>query len=174
MAIISISLSSQSALDAKNGFKDFTLGDKFNKWSSTLVYSHKIESGIKIYTYKGTCCRTLYGYSIAEIRLGFDEDNSLTVIWFSTEKFQKGYEIDGKYTEWNGTKDFDKIQDNIESQFGKADDVETDDNSGKATLYWFGTKVILSLEYEYLGIKNGDRCNILVGKIDPAQSKDGF
>lgn len=171
---ITANLWSQSALDQKNGFKDFTLGDSFYKWSANLTYFSTLQSGIKVYKYTGACCRTLYGYNIAEIRLGFDKLNELTVIWFTTEKFQKGYNIDKKYTEWNGTKDYEKIRDNIERQFGKASGVDGEESSGKLTLFWIGSKVMLNLEYDYLGIMNGDRCNILVGKFEPSKVNDGF
>lgn len=173
LSLISASLWSQSALDQKNGFKDFQIGDPYTKWGSDLIYFNTLQSDIKVFKYTGSCCRTLYGYNIPEIRLGF-ENNVLVVIWFMTEKFQKGYSIDGKYTQFMGTKDFQIIRDNIESQFGKASGVDGDQSTGKITLFWLGSKVMLNLEYEYLGVSNGDRCNILVGKFSPGKKSDGF
>lgn len=174
ISLVSFKMASQSALDQKNGFKEFTLGDPFYKWGTSLVYRNTLQSGIKVYKYVGVCCRTVYGYTIDEIRLGFDSQNSLTVIWFTTEKFQKGYDVDKKYTQWNGTRDFDKIKARLESQFGESDGVDKDDSTGNVTLFWLGNKVMLTLEYEYLGVSNGDRCNILVGKYDKSQTTDGF
>ena len=167
LSFVSLNLLSQSALDQKNGFKDFTLGDKFYKWSSNLSYFNTLQSGIKVYKYNGTCCRSVYGYGIPEIRIGFDSNDELTAIWLTTEMFQKGYEIDKKYTEYGATKDFEKIRDNIESQFGQADGVDGGDGNTALTLYWVGTKVWMYLSYEYLGVRNGDRSSILLSKVIP-------
>lgn len=166
-------LFSQSALDRKNGFKDFALGDTYSKWSSSLTYILKLESGISVYKYTGTCCLQVFNYDIEEIRLGF-EDNKLKVIWFATTKFQKGFKVEGKHTQWNGTKDFDKLKENLINLFDKPKSTETDDKTSGIKSIWMGEKVILTLEYEYLGINEGDRCNILVGLLDKSKSKDGF
>ena len=175
LAITSTNIFSQTALDEKYGFQDFKLGESYSKWSSNLTFFTTLESGINVYKYTGSCCKTLYGYQIEEIRLGFDREKDLTVIWFTTEKFQKGYNVDKKYTEWNGTKDFDYIKNNMEQQFGKASGVNGDDNSGKLTIFWLGTKTMLNLEYDYLGTMNGDRCNVLIGKYEPSNGiNDGF
>ncbi len=167
LSLVSFKLLAQSALDQINGFKDFTLGDKYYKWGSNLYYFTTLQSGIKVYNYNGICCRSIFGYDIPEIRLGFDSNDELTAIWLITEMFQKGYEIDKKFTEYGATKDFEKIRDNIESQFGQADGVDGGDGNTALTLYWVGTKVWMYLSYEYLGVRNGDRSSILLSKVIP-------
>lgn len=53
--------------------------------------------------------------------------------------------------------------------------MDGDDNSGKLIIFWLGIKIMLNLEYDYLGIMNGDRCNVLIGKYEFFNGiNDGF
>lgn len=81
-------------IDSKSGFKDFKLGDNFNKWKNQLTYE-KESGGLHFYNYTGICCKELFGKNIIEIRLGF-EYGKLVVIAASFE-ILKYKSIDNKY-----------------------------------------------------------------------------
>lgn len=166
-----------SELDKKNGFKDFQLGDLITKWEKDLIYQGTMNNGsnIKVYTYIGSCCRQAFNYDLDSIELGF-LDGKLTVIYLTTKQFQEaGYDTDrGIYTRWNGTKDFDKLKDALTSYFGEYSSVDKGGNSGDISFYWLGQKVLLELKYDYLGIDKGDKCRIMVGRLDPKMKKSGF
>lgn len=166
-----------SDLDKKNGFKDFKMGDFYSKWKNDIRYKGTMKNGsnIKVYTYIGVCCRQAFSYDLDSIELGF-LDGRLTVIYLTTKQFQEaGYDTDrGIYTRWNGTKDFDKLKEALISYFGNYDSVEEAGNSGDISYYWVGKKVILELTYDYLSIDKGDKCRIMVGRIDQKMKKSGF
>jgi hypothetical protein len=167
-----------SELDKKNGFKDFQLGDLYTKWQNNILYEGTLNNGsnIRVYLYTGSCCRQAFNYELDSIELGF-LDGKLTVIYLTTKQFQAaGYDTDrGIYTRWNGTKDFDRLKDALKAYFGDYTSVDKgSDYDSDISFFWAGQKAMLQLTYSYLGIDKGDRCKILVGRLDKSMSKSGF
>src|SRR5688572_6446878 len=106
LSIIAITLTfsatfgqSLADLDAKNGFKDFKIGDLYSKWQANLQYEGYGADSTKQYTYTGACCNMVFDYPVETITLYF-KDNKLVVITIELEKFQKEYSTSGKYTTW--------------------------------------------------------------------------
>src|SRR5690606_32284791 len=110
-----------------------------------------------------------------EIRLAFDNSNRLKVIWFTTTKFQQGYNDDGVYSQWNFTKDFNKIREKLVALFGAFESCDIDrENQEWMQCVWTGQKVLLSLKYEYYGVENGDRGVIMLVAVNPEDFESGF
>lgn len=161
-------------LDVKNGFKDFTLGDNFSKWQSQLSFEGDFDDGSKAYLYNGGCCNKIFNYNVEKIILRF-RNNKLASINITTEKFQKGYDETGKYTDWR-TDDFESIKSSFSILFGKPTNVKMPKESGEVTHFWSGKKVLLISKYENLGYKNGDRQQISIIDISALKSsiESGF
>jgi|AntRauTorckE5430_2_1112549.scaffolds.fasta_scaffold01534_4 hypothetical protein len=147
-------------LDEKNGFKDFTLGDNFSKWKDELTSEKKYDDGTKTCLYTGECCQKVFNYSVDKIILRFDSEK-LVGIYITTEKFQKEYSVSGKYTTWRAD-DFQRINFSFSNLFGKVTLIENNDKGGEITYIWKGKKTMLLSTYEYLGIQNGDRQQIVI------------
>jgi hypothetical protein len=163
------SYSQSSALDAKKGFKDFTLGDAYSKWSSSLNYTNTEDDNIKYYDYIKQSAVQVFEYNVAKIRLGF-KDEKLQVIYLVTDISRvSGNDMLSQYN---------SLKSSLSSLYGKPYEYTPDHNKQNFTSAWSGQKVILSLEFVYDGVKNdggniytGTHCNILVGFIT---NKSGF
>ena len=162
-ALISATLSfgqSTSDLDARNGIKDFTIGDDISKWKQYLTVAD--ESGDnRNYYYNGPCCKSIFGYTIEGIMLGFKNAKLENVI--IGIPLQKPYSETGQYTSWRSS-DFEKINSELTFAFGEPSGMGTKDGSGGVTYSWGGKKVKLFSIYMYDGVKNGDRHIIMVSK----------
>lgn len=151
-------------LDEKNGYKDFKLGDSYSKWENQLKYEGDYDDGSKAYSYQGECCKKIFEYNIEEIILRFS-NNKLVIIDITTEKFQKEYNISGKYTDWRAV-DFESINSSFSIIFGKPTQVEMSKDTGEVIHIWAGKKVMLISRYENLGYKSGDRQIITIIDIN--------
>jgi hypothetical protein len=163
-----------SELDSKNGFKDFKIGDLLSKWQSNLTFDGTWDDGSKAYLYNGTCCNKVFDYEVAKTILRF-KDNKLVGIYITTKKFQEGYTSSGVYTKWRPD-DFESIKNSFTYLFGPPFSTTKDDKTGSIIHIWRGKKISLVSTYEYLGIMDGDRQQIVVldnAFIDKGM-KDGF
>ncbi len=150
-------------LDEKNGFKDFTLGDSYTKWQSQLKFEGNWNDGTKAYIYTGYCCQKVFDYAVDKIVLRFNGDK-LVGIYITTKNFQKGYAESGEYTKWRSD-DFESLKSSFSYLYGKPTSYDAPEGSGEVTYIWTGKKVILFSKYEYLGIQNGDRQQIIVADM---------
>lgn len=130
-------------LDEKRGFKDFTLGDPISKWKTSLKYVNTTDAQIAYYDYAGTCCQQVFNYNLASIGLGFKND-ILQIICLTTEKQSDPSYLSNEYKSLKGS---------FTSLYGKPIEasVKTNDN---LLCGWTGENVILTLEYEYLGVQH--------------------
>lgn len=119
----------------------------------------------KTYLYKGDCCKKVFNYPIEYIALRFLKDK-LIAIYIMTEKFQKPYKESGEHTTWRSS-DFESINSSFSQIFGEHTSENLDND---ITYIWKGNKVMLVSKYEYLGVNNGDRQNIVL--IDIAALKE--
>lgn len=150
-------------LDEKNGFKDFTLGDSYTKWQSQLKFEGNWDDGTKAYLYTGYCCQKVFNYPVDKIVLRFNGDK-LVVIYITTKKFQKEYAESGKFTKWR-TDDFESINSSFSHLFGEPTSDDFSEGIGEITHIWKGNKVILFSKYQYLGVQNGDRQQIIIADL---------
>jgi hypothetical protein len=146
-------------LDEKKGFKDFILGDSYEKWQSQLKFEGASDDGSRAYVYIGSCCNKVFNYPVDRIVLRFN-NSELVAIYITTMRFQKEYEYSGKYTEWR-TVDFENIKSSFSSLFGPPTHVDAPNDR----YIWLGKKVMLISKYENLGVKEGDRQQITVVNI---------
>jgi hypothetical protein len=152
----------QSALDKKNGFKDFTLGDHYTKWANDMDY---IKRSNEKTIYKFKYPRNVFDYAIYNTELTFIE-SILTSIKITTEKFQYRDAV------FMGTDDYNKIKSNLNILFGPETSSYMSENSGVVTSVWKGEKVSLTLNYHFLGTREGDRSSIVVESLSSVY--DGF
>ena len=160
-------------LDEKKGFKDFKLGDAYSKWQSQIT-PNKISDNkySKAYIYVGECCQQVFNYPLENIILRFQE-NILVSIHITTKKFQKEFAKSGINTEWRPD-DFESINNSFTRLFGEFTSYDT--RKQKVSFIWEGEKVILFSNYDYLGVKNGDRqiIHVIDMKYHNLLSNDGF
>lgn len=147
-------------LDKKNGFKDFTLGDSYSKWSNNLKLINT-DNGISYYKYTGSCCNEVFNYKLSEVRLGFSNDK-LDVIYLITENQIKSKE------QWISLQYY-SIKNNLSSLFGTSSKDMPSETRGNVICEWYGDKTFLTLEYQYMGVKGNsdyawseDRCAIMI------------
>ena len=158
----SIYLSAQNtALDTKNGFKDFTLGDNYLKWASNIVYTNTADANIKYYQYIGSCCQQVFNYNLAFIKLGF-KDDKLQVIYLETENEEK---IGNNWI----SDQYKSIKYSLIQLYGNSTN-DTPARESDVKCGWFGNKVFLILTQEYMGTKLNAgnpkaeaRCTIMIG-----------
>lgn len=151
-------------LEAKNGFKEFTLGDPYTRWKAQCTFEALYENNTKGYTYEGACCYRVFNYDIDEIILRFNSD-TLVGIDITTVKLQKGYTESGNYTMWRED-DVESLKQSFSYLFGKPTSESLSKSSGDLIYEWTGEKVYLLLVYDYLGPLKGDRILISVVNLD--------
>ena len=67
-------------LENKKGFKEFKLGDSYNKWSNQLKeINNSTNYSEKLYHYEGYCCKQAFQNEVDHIFLSF-KDNKLIEI----------------------------------------------------------------------------------------------
>ena len=147
-------------LDEKKGFKDFQIGDSYDKWKDKIVEVGRWDDGDIGYNYTGSCCKEIFDYPIKEILLRF-KNKSLEAIIITTENFQKPYSETGSYTQWRD-KDFERIKNLFSQLFGPPTSLNS--NEGNVNYYWEGKEVVLVSMYQYLGVNNGDNQQIIIHK----------
>jgi hypothetical protein len=152
-------------LDEKNGFKDFKLGDSFQKWQSSLSYQGS-KKNVKRYYYKGSCCNTIYEYPIESILLDFSNNKLVQIALL-----HKTVPENGSYTEIDMSKIYSKLIDS----FGVFTTKDTTSDS-KIFLMWFGKKVDLLFVWTYLGISEGQQYEVIVSdsEFSNKEKSDGF
>lgn len=162
-----LSFSQSSQLDKKRGFKDFTLGDPYTKWSSSLSFLNS-DNGVSYYKYTGYCCNEVFNYRLSEIRLGFAE-NKLQIIYLITENQIKDR------NEWLSYQ-YSYLKSNLNSIFGESSGDMPAEKKGNVMCTWKGNNTFLILEYQYMGVKGNsekawseDRCTIMFA-LKPRQN----
>lgn len=139
-------------LDERGGFRDFKIGDSFQKWSSQLEYRSDLNK-VKTYTYKGECCRTLYGSELESIVLGFI-DNKLAMITL----LSRNVPVNGEPIVTNpGRFSYKFIED-----FGKDFTFSQNESEGKMQLVWKGKKITLTSMFKFLGTYKGELFMIVI------------
>ena len=160
-------------LDEKKGFKDFKLGDTYTKWQSQITHNKSLDNQYtKGYLYSGNCCQKVFNYPVEQIILRFKED-ILVGIHITTKKFQQEFAKSGRHTEWRAD-DFESINNSFSRLFGEFTSYDT--RNSEMSFIWEGEKVILFSNYDYLGVKNGDRqiIHVIDMKYHNLLSNDGF
>ncbi|MFK7031922.1 hypothetical protein [Flavobacterium oreochromis] len=168
LLLLQVTTYSQSItkLDEKNGFKDFKIGDDFNKWKKDLIYRGQ-EGDEKSYTYNGLCCNEIFDFKIDELQLYFIDNKLFKIAILHINKPNVG--------DYISSVNPNKINYKLMEMFGKFSSKEIDANSGKAFLFWLGRKVELLSVYEYLGARVGEKFEVLImKKTDSNSSKEGF
>lgn len=156
-----------SNLDEKNGFKDFKLGSTLDSYNSSIRLLATFPDKSKIYLYTGSCCKTLFSYSLDTIQLRFFE-NKLVGIYLNTQYFRKPTKNPNpSYEELAAFRkdDFESIKNSFTQLFGKPTSADYSEKSVDAVTYeWKGNKVVLFSIYQNYGLKGGDRN--FVGVLD--------
>lgn len=144
-SIISQNHPISSKLDEKHGFKDFKIGDDFNKWAGELLYTNSDEGGAKYYKYIGKCCNKIFSYDIETIRLGFKKDKLGMILLITPTDYIGGSKI--KISD-----EFYSIKSNLDLLL-EVESPITSKNSEGSDFYaiWMGKKILLILEYEFMG-----------------------
>lgn len=149
-------------LDEKRGFKEFAIGDSYDKWKSQVKEIGLWKDGGTGYEYIGNCCDEIFDYPVGKILLRFN-NKILEAIIITTGNFQKPFSETGEYTKWRPD-DFGRIKSLFSQLFGQPTSMK--DDGGNVTFYWQGKEVVLISKYEYLGVKSGDRQQITIGKAN--------
>lgn len=153
---ISFSVNSQSidALDAKNGYKDFKIGDSFEKYNGKLIFRNYLNNDQNRPTYsikKEFSYSDLFGYTIKDITLTFKADKLIMIdIWLK--------EIVPEGVSWIfNTDDFTNITDQFKSLFGEQKYHVYDDESDNMVgiMQWKGKKVELWVRFVFRGTAQG-------------------
>jgi hypothetical protein len=146
LIISSTSLFSQStdALDTKNGFKSFTLGEPFSKWQNNLTYLKTRPDSMKLYQYTGDCCQTVFNDSVSMIVLYFFQ-NKLAIIEVHCNPRIISPE-DGQVSSFLG---------NFKLLYGKPTGKTSEENNPEGKFQWEGKKVGLDINFQYIGYKVG-------------------
>ena len=66
-------------LDERNGFKDFKLGDSFDKWKTSLEYIGINPDEEKLYKYTGVCCKDVFDSQAENIELIFAKNGLIYI-----------------------------------------------------------------------------------------------
>ena len=150
------SLGQLSDLDAKNGFKDFKLGDSYSKWAP---YLGNIKKGLNdtLATYTGSCCQTVFEYSVRKIVLQF-ENKKLTGISISLVPFSQ---------ESNTDYQLNKLINYFKGLFGNFTALDrapanSPQNIPISTYHWKAKKVLLTVLTYYKDFKIGYETEIFI------------
>jgi len=120
-------------LDEMHGFKDFKLGDSFEKWQA--YFSKITHQDSSIYgVYSGKCCKTAFYEELDNVVLKFNQRNELDQIFL-------------KYK--NPTKDIEKIRNDYVKAFGESNYFASDDKTLDLEYLWLADQTILRLHFDF-------------------------
>lgn len=136
-------------LDENNGFKEFQFGDPISKWDGSL--SNRIVNETGYYgDYIGDCCWTAFHDELDSIKLGFDLEEKLYMIY-----------AEYKYP----TDDILKVLNKYKAFFGPNTTGGENDDLGMGA-WWIGEKIILMLNFEFDKDSYGWNVVFLIKRID--------
>ncbi|MGB3946686.1 MAG: hypothetical protein WBM13_01770 [Bacteroidia bacterium] len=142
---------SSANLDEKNGFKDIKLGDSYEKWKWDLKYLDVNTDNEKLYNYTGACCQDVFGKPVEKIVI-ITANEKITCIIITLKPYQDnrltGFPAKFRYP----NDDFTKLTADFKSLFGEPR--EGLPNKAKSIMYcniWKGQKVVLQVEYYFMG-----------------------
>jgi len=162
-------------LDAKHGFKEFTLGDDLSKWQSDLIYNRTWDDNGISYVYIGSLGRKVFDFDIKDIELKFFQ-NKLVEIYLTTKPFQPSYALTGVYPK-NGIDIFKNLISQFENLFGNgfAFTASASDKADFKTI-WAGKTTSLIVQHDYLGFEYGSRAYIILknNEFSVKSLKNGF
>lgn len=140
----------RDVIDAKNGFKNFQIGDSKAKWLDSMVFAQN--GGIwNMYDYNGNCCKKMFEVKISKINLIFSAQSSklVGIILRSSKHRPSADSLDMGQLTYYYQKDFYKA-------FGDAELVSTEEikmTNGKiynCTKYiWSGEKIVIEMKVFY-------------------------
>ena len=161
-------------LDEKNGFKDFKLGDTYDKWKSNLIYVDSQTEGEKRYQYTGTCCQEVFTKSVEKIVLIFAK-NKLICIAILLKPYQdlRGTGMPARISYPNN--DYQNLITNFTLLFGKSQKVKPDlDNNLFSSNLWEAKKVILITDYFFMGDYDFSQIFVMDKAYYKKKNEDGF
>ena len=157
-------------LDEKNGFKDFQIGDSYEKWKLNLVKISGEKDRI-IYRYNGECCQQVFNYEVEEILLEF-RSNKLINISITLEQWEKSTGPNDFTDLKTCFENIDDLAEKFDALFGPHADYSKNENTGIISYGWYGNKIALSCSMQYQGIRAGCKPIILLG--DMTSTEKGF
>lgn len=152
---ISLTAFSQSVndLDTKNGYKDFKIGDSFEKYEGKLIFRDYLKNDSNTPTYivkQEFLYSDLFGYKIKAITLTFKANKLIMIdIWLK--------EIVPEGVVWSfNANDFTNITNKFKSLFGEQKYGMFDDDQGtNMMMIWKGKKVELWVKFVFRGTMVG-------------------
>ncbi len=152
---ISFSGKAQSidALDERNGYKDFKIGDSFEKYNGKLIFRDYLKNDSNTPTYlvkQEFLYSDLFGYKIKAITLTFKANKLIMIdIWLK--------EIVPEGVVWSfNADDFTNITNQFKSLFGDQKyGMFNDDNGTNMMMIWKGKKVELWVKFVFRGTMEG-------------------
>jgi len=160
-------------LDAKAGFKDFTLGDSFEKWSDYVTIS-KRDGDVITCRYIGTCCNKVFDFPVDQIELKF-KNNILFNILIQLANFQDFYNIE---TTIFNSKGYNELNSKFKILFGPESFTKMPENMSPIYIItgWVSDKVVLGTYYCYIGTREGDYALVNISSLDAhiEKLKEGF
>jgi hypothetical protein len=164
-----------SALDQKNGFRDFKLGDSFDKWKASLKYVSMRSDGDKLYEYTGTCCNNVFSFSVNKIQLVYSA-NKLVHIFIELKPFEDARKQGGIIEYQSPNPSYERLLKDFNSLFGYySEKVPLDEPFGrKYSTTWEGTKTVLVVDYYFLGTYDYALIGVLDKNHYESKTKDGF
>ncbi|MDC1022489.1 hypothetical protein OAQ85_03535 [Schleiferiaceae bacterium] len=167
-----LNLTAQSItdLDKRNGFKDFKIGDSYEKWKNSTELLNNSSNGTKSYLYTGSCCGQVFDEDVESTELIFDKANKLVGIGIRLKSFRvsnkKSNPEGGKYVYFDPElSDYKDLRNSFTMLFGNGIetlDPKPSDKSPIAMSSWIGENISLTLNYWYTGLLGEDWCAILV------------
>jgi hypothetical protein len=155
-------------LDEKNGFKDFQIGDSYDKWKVNLIKVSGNADKLK-YKYTGSCCQQVFDYDVEEILLEF-KNNKLINIIITLEQWEKSTSENDFTNLATCFDNIDNLATKFETLFGKHSDYKKDEKTGIITYGWFGNKIALTCSMQYQGIRAGCKPFIILGDMSVVES----
>jgi hypothetical protein len=173
LSLFSISiLTGQSVdeLDLRHGFKDIKLGNTESELSDKIIFEENVKNTMKVYRIKNVDSYDVFGKSLKEIKLVFD-NGKLVVIRLLTTYYQKPTQ-DG--SENINLEEFSQELTGFKRLFGKGEFIE-DSNDSIFKWYWQGKTTVLYLDY-YNIMRGGSWLQIIVGDsgLYDKSIKNGF
>lgn len=161
-------------LDEKNGFKDFKLGDTYEKWKSSLTYVSTTTDGEKLYKYTGTCCQEVFTTSVYEIDLLFSSDKLVYItIFLKPYQDYRGTKTPAEFRYPND--DYEKLVLDFKSLFGVSEKVYADES---ASIYysncWIGKNVVLFTSYYWFSNYDYSRVSVKDKAYYTKKKESGF
>lgn len=173
LSLFSISiLTGQSVeeLDLRHGFKDIKLGSTELELSDKMIFEENVKNTMKVYRIKNVESYDVFGKSLEEIKLVFDE-GKLVGIRLATTYYQKPTQ-DG--SENINLEEFSQELAGFKRLFGKGEFIKESKNS-VFSWYWQGKTTILYVDY-YNKMRGGSWLQIIVGDsgLYDKSIKNGF